>query len=319
MSSPDKTAVPTYPYTLLKTALILFKKTPDALAEDERSQVERQARNEFKIESRILNTPEAAAVIITDASLQKAYDEIRKQYPDEQTFLQDLQKNNLSVENLRAALHRQCKVNVIMELIGSRVPNISDIEIGIYYHLHPEQFQRPETREACHIFISINADYPENTRERAFERIQALQAKLHKKPYKFTELALKHSECPTALQNGSLGTVPRGKLYPELDAALFNLKAGEISEVLESEIGFHVLLCKAIHPAETLSLQKATPKIRERMQTRAQRICQRAWIASLPQGVTIQETTESSAKPLNPPEAHATGSAPSTETEGKPS
>ena len=74
----------------------------------------------------------------------------------------------------------------------------------------------------------------------------------------------------------------RGTLYPELDAVLFKLKPGEVSDVVKSEIGFHVLLCKSIQKAETLSLAKATPKIRQLMKERARRICQRAWLASLP-------------------------------------
>ncbi len=317
--SPHDKAAQTYPYTLLRTALTLFKKTPGALAEEELNQVERQARNEFRIESSILNTQEAAAVIITDEMLQKAYQEIRGQYAEEQDFLNDLKKNHLGENSLRAALHRQCKVNVIMDVVASRAPKISDIEIGIYYHMHPEQFHRLEMREVCHILISINPDYPENTRDRALQKIQELQGKLRKKPYKFADLALKYSECPTALQGGLLGSVPRGKLYPELDTALFKMKAGEISDTLESEIGFHLLLCKNIRPAETLSLQKATPKIRQHMQERAQRICQRAWLAHVANATQITGSPQSTAKTLKTPEDSASGTVPSSEPQGKPS
>jgi peptidyl-prolyl cis-trans isomerase C len=281
MNPPDKLAR-IDPYTLLRAALALFKKTPDELHPDEMRQAELQAINEFKIESSILNAPEAGAVIISDKELQDAYQEIRDRYDDDDSFFGDLEKNHLNHESLSAALYRQCRVNVVMELIASRSPDINEVEIGIYYHLHTEQFNRPEQREACHIFISINPDYPENTREMALSRIQEISEKLQKKPYKFAELALKHSECPTALQGGVLGIVPRGKLYPELDAVLFKIKAGEVSEVVESEIGFHLVLCKQIKKAETLSLQKATPKIREIMKERSRRTCQRAWLASLP-------------------------------------
>ena len=270
------------PYALLRAALTLFKKTPDELQEAELRQAEIQAINEFKIENRVLNAPEAGAVIISDKELQAAYQEIRDRYEDDESFFSDLEKNHLNKNTLSAALYRQCRVNVVMELIASRAPDVSEVEIGIYYHLHPEQFNRPELREACHIFISINPDYPENTRETAFARMQEINAKLQKKPYKFAELALKHSECPTALQGGVLGLVPRGKLYPELDAVLFSIKAGEVSEVVESEIGFHIVLCKQIQRAEKLSLQKATPKIRQLMKERSRRICQRAWLANLP-------------------------------------
>lgn len=271
----------TDPYTLLRAALTLFKKNPDELQDAELKQAEIQAINEFKIENRVLNAPEAGAVIISDQELQAAYQEIRDRYEDDTSFFSDLEKNHLDKESLNAALYRQCRVNVVMELIASRAPDVSDVEIGIYYHLHKEQFNRPELREACHIYISINPDYPENTREAAYSRMQEISAKLQKKPYKFAELALKHSECPTSLQGGVLGLVPRGKLYPELDAVLFSIKAGEISEIVESEIGFHLVLCKQIQRAETLSLQKAGPKIRQIMKERSRRTCQRAWLTSL--------------------------------------
>ena len=269
-------------YALLRTALALFKKTPDELQEAELREAEVQALKEFEIENRILNTPEAGAVIISNKEQQAAYQEIRDRYDDELSFFNDLEKNHLDRDSLNRALYRQCRVNVVMELIASRAPTVSEVEIGIYYHLHPEQFNRPELREASHILISINPDYPENTRETAFSRMQEISAKLQKKPYKFADLALKHSECPTALQGGVLGTVPRGKLYPELDAVLFKIKVREISEIVESEIGFHLVLCKQIQRAETLSLQKATPKIRQLMLDRSRRTCQRAWLAGLP-------------------------------------
>ncbi|MGZ5011501.1 MAG: nitrogen fixation protein NifM [Methylobacter sp.] len=268
-------------YNLLRAALTLFRKSPHELAEPELQQAKSQALNEFRIESRVLNTPEASAVIITDQELQQAYQEIQGRYEDEAAFSSDLEKNRLDKDSLLAALHRQCKVNTVLELVASRAPVISDADIGIYYHLHAEQFHLPERREACHIFISINPDYPENTHEAALMRAQELAEKLRKKPHKFADLALRHSECPTALQGGVLGTVPSGKLYPELDAVLFNLKAGEVSEVVKSEIGFHVLLCKSIQKSETLSLAKATPKIRQLMNDRARRTCQRAWLAGL--------------------------------------
>ncbi|NOT10281.1 MAG: nitrogen fixation protein NifM [Methylococcaceae bacterium] len=269
-------------YYVLRASLALFKKAPSELADAELSQAQRQAANEYKIETRVLRSQEASAVQITDDEVQRAFQEIRDRYDDEDLFLSELYKNQLDEAALRAALYRQCKVNTILDLIGSRAPTINDVEIGIYYHLHPQQFHRIERREACHIFISINPDYPENTEETAFIRAQEISQKLQKKPYKFADLALKHSECPTALQAGLLGTMARGTLYPELDAVLFKMKLGEISGAVKSDIGFHVLLCKSIHPAETLSLAKATPIIRQFMRERAARSCQRAWLASLP-------------------------------------
>jgi parvulin-like peptidyl-prolyl isomerase len=109
-----------------------------------------------------------------------------------------------------------------------------------------------------------------------------IRLKLKNKPYKFPDLALKYSECPTSLQGGMLGVFARGTLYPEIDAVLFKLKLNEISQVIETEVGFHIIECIEIVKPETLSLQKATPKIREIMQERYRRNCQKAWLSGLP-------------------------------------
>jgi peptidylprolyl isomerase/peptidyl-prolyl cis-trans isomerase C len=276
MSQPQTEA-----YNLLRAALALFQKSPSQLQADELQQVYIQATNELKLEKRVLNSPEATNVVISEQEVQSAFLAIRSRYEGEDDFLADLAQNHLDEDSLRAALHRQCKVNTVLDVVGSRTPKISEVEVGIYYHLHPEQFKKPEMREAAHIFVSINPDYPENTRENALERIQQLSVKLQKKPYKFADLAMRHSECPTSLQGGLLGNVPQGKLYPEIDAVLFILKEGEISGVVESEIGFHLVLCKRIDKPETMSLAKATPRIRQMMNDRAKRTCQRAWLASL--------------------------------------
>jgi peptidyl-prolyl cis-trans isomerase C len=269
------------PYILLRAALSLFKKAPTELGEAELKQVKRQARNELTIENRVLNAPEAIGVIISDKEVEQAYQEIQARYDDESHFFTELSKNSLNEASLRAALQRQCKVNAILDRVSSRAVEISAVDIELYYHLHPEKFALPERRAVSHIFISINPDYAENTRITALQRANDLHDKLHKKPYKFADLALRHSECPTALQGGDLGIVPRGKLYSELDEVLFKLKAGDISHVVESEIGWHILLCKKIYKAETLSLAKATPKIRTFMQEQAKHDFIRTWLAGL--------------------------------------
>lgn len=268
-------------YTLLRAALSLFNKSPMELEENQLRQVSIQARNEYEIETRVLNSQEAYGVIISDEELQCAFAEVSGRFENDEAFAAALAANGLDEERLRQALARQCKVDAVMERVAARAPSVSEVEIGIFYHLHPEKFHVPEQRFARHILISINPDYPENTRVNARQRIDKLAEILDRKPHKFASLALKNSECPSALNNGELGAVTRGKLYPELDAALFKLKESQISAVLETEVGFHLIQCQKIVPGETLSLVKATPKIKHLMQERYRRNCQRIWLASL--------------------------------------
>jgi len=270
------------PYTLLRASLSLFKKPPADLDDQQLRQAERQAKNEYEIEARVLRSPEAIGVIISDSDVAHAFAEVRERFEDDDRFAAALADNRLSEKTLRDALFRQCKVNTVLEKVAARAPKVNEVEVGIFYHSHPEKFRVPERREARHILISINPDYPENSRENALRRITEIADILRRKPNKFANLALKNSECPTAFNGGELGTVVAGKLYPELDEALFNLKLNEISGVVETEIGFHLIQCTKILHAETLSLKKATPKIKQLMQDRYRRNCQRTWLASLP-------------------------------------
>lgn len=265
-------------YLALKAAQKLYGKIPDALQPAEFERVQSMAQQQHELESRVLAAPEARDAMVPPATLQAAMQEIRGRYPNEDDFADDLARNGLDEAGFAEALERELKVEAILEKVGTRAAQISDMDVELYYHYHPDQFRRPETRLARHILITINDTIPENTRAAAQQRIADIAVRLQKEPGRFEEQALKHSECPTALDGGKLGDLPRGKLFPELDQALFELKAGEVSGVLESELGFHVLRCDAITQANVLSMAEAKPHIRKLLEQKRKRVCQQAWV-----------------------------------------
>jgi peptidyl-prolyl cis-trans isomerase C len=271
----------TVAYLELKTAQNLFGKPPTALETDEREHVRRMAANQFGLEARVLAAPEARDAMVPPASLAAAMEEIRKRYADEADFHDDLQHNGLDEAGFMDALERELMVEAILEKVGTRAAQVSDIDVELYYQYHPDQFQRPETRRVRHILITLNDDLPDNTRPVAQGRIEAVAARLARDPKRFEEQAMKHSECPTALQGGLLGEVPRGQLYPELDAALFDMAEGEISGILESPMGLHLLRCDGITPATVLTLKQARGPIRTLLEQRRKRACQGAWMKQL--------------------------------------
>lgn len=268
-------------YLALKAAQKLYGKAPSELPSEEMERVQALAHKQSALEARVLASPEAGDAMVPQASVQAALQEIMRRYADAEEFHADLASNGLDEEGLTAALQRELKVEAILEKVGTRAEKVSDADVARYYEEHPEQFRRPETRLARHILITINDAYPENTRAHARKRIEAIAADLLLEPGHFVELALKHSECPTALEGGKLGDLPAGKLFPQLDEVLFELKTGEISGVLESEIGFHLLRCDMITEARTLELSQASPKIRKALEGMHKRAVQQAWLKKL--------------------------------------
>jgi nitrogen fixation protein NifM len=268
-------------YLALKAAHKLYGKAPVGLQAAEFARVQKMARQQHQLEARVLVATEARDAVVPQASLNAAMDEIRGRYPDEEEFIVDLARNGLDESGFAAAMERELKVEAILEKVGTRADKVSDVDVELYYRYHPDQFHRPETRLARHILITVNETIAENTRTAASQRIAAIAARLAKEPLRFEEQALKHSECPTALQGGTLGELPRGKLFPELDKVLFELRAGEVSGVLESELGFHILRCDAITEAGVLSFDQAKQHIRKLMEQKRKRVCQQAWIKQL--------------------------------------
>ncbi|MCG8122676.1 MAG: peptidylprolyl isomerase, partial [Candidatus Thiodiazotropha taylori] len=124
-------------------------------------------------------------------------------------------------------------------------------------------------------------DFPVNTRSAAYSRMEKVIEKLAGRVNRFDQFAKRYSECPTAMEGGKLGEISRGQLYEALDAELFNMQLDEISPIVESDMGLHILYCEKIKPAKRVPLSKAAPRIREILTERQRRNCQKSWLNSL--------------------------------------
>lgn len=269
------------PYLRLKLARQLYGKAPDALDESERKRVAAVAARQQEIEKRILGSAKAALVVLPEASIEACIKDIRDRYPDEPEFEADLGRSGLTIESLRAAIERDLKVEAVLEQVAAATPAVSETEVEIFYLQHLDRFRKPETRSLRHILITVNEAMPGSTRDAAQAKIEAIRERLLKDVGRFSEQALKHSECPTAMNGGLLGKVPRGKLFAEVEIVAFELAPGEISTVVESELGFHIVLCDAVEHESQVPLAEVRERVREHLAGSRHAAAQKAWIASL--------------------------------------
>jgi len=284
---PQADTSPEYRYHLLRAATERFQCNVASLEPEQRAEADALARRTFDLETLVLESDEARAVVIPEAMVERAFEEVCGRYDNETELGDDLARNGLETNGLRRALRRELIFDAVMQRVGARFEPVGDTDLQLFYELHRERFSRPERRRARHILITINDDFADNTRAAARARIDRLAGKL-REPHtsnglteRFEQLARRHSECPSALEGGSLGTLPRGKLYPAVDAALFALEEGRISPVVESPVGLHLVLCEQIEPGEDLTLEQARPRLREALEARRRRDAQRAWIDGL--------------------------------------
>jgi peptidylprolyl isomerase/peptidyl-prolyl cis-trans isomerase C len=270
------------PYLELKLAWEMFQKAPEVLSDPERQRVAEIAGRQDGIEQRILHSAEAASVVVPATTLASRVDEVRGRYASPEDLARDLERLGLDEAGLAGAIERDLRIEAVLDKVAAAVPAASIVDAEIYYHLHPEAFDRPEARRLRHILITYD-----DARGKA--RGAATLASLRSTATdgeKFAAAALRHSQCPTAMDGGRLGIVRRGQLFPELEPAAFALRPCELSPVLESPIGLHLVYCDEILPDGPLPFAEVCPRIIERLTDKRRREAQRDWIRAQPRPPT---------------------------------
>ena len=135
--------------------------------------------------------------------------------------------------------------------IGKRHP-YTEQDVKAWYQQNSAHYGQPETRRASHILILADEAADKATLDAAKAKAQALLKEAKANPASFAELARKNSQDPgSAVQGGDLGFFIREKMVKPFADAAFALKKGEISEVVQSKYGFHIIQLLDIKPAGT--------------------------------------------------------------------
>ncbi|HPW69263.1 MAG: peptidylprolyl isomerase [Desulfomonilia bacterium] len=129
---------------------------------------------------------------------------------------------------------------------------ISDEEISGYYRDNREQFSTGPRVKLRHILVDSESE------------AQAVLARL-KKGEDFSTLASEKSRCPSSQQGGDLGWATRGMMVPEFENAAFALNKGQMSGVVKSTFGYHIIMCDDVEAARQLDLEEARDAIEQQL------------------------------------------------------
>lgn len=152
-----------------------------------------------------------------------------------------------------------------MNEIGAQLV-VTDAELKAWYDGHQERFKQPEERRASHILISLEKTDKANARAKA----EALLAEIRKTPAAFAELAKKNSQDPgSAAKGGDLGFFGRGMMVKPFEDVAFKLGENEISDLVESDFGFHIIKVTGIHASKQKPLAEVKGEIEEELKKTA--------------------------------------------------
>lgn len=160
---------------------------------------------------------------------------------------------------------------VVLDLDGvKKNVAVSEAELRTYHEQNAASLGEPEQRRAGHILIAAAADEPQEQRAAARERADQLLQQLRADPERFAELAREHSDDDiSAASGGDLGFFRREQgIDPVISEATYGLAAeGDISEVVETEFGYHLIRLSELKPAQVPDFEELRPQLEDQLRT----------------------------------------------------
>lgn len=139
---------------------------------------------------------------------------------------------------------------------------VAEDELRKYYTENEKRFSTPEERRASHILVKAEKSAPAAEREKAKAKAEQLLAEVKKSPGSFADVARKNSDDPgSAQRGGDLDFFGRGAMVKPFEDAAFGLKQGEISSVVESDFGFHVIQVTGVRGGDKKSFEQVRAEI----------------------------------------------------------
>jgi parvulin-like peptidyl-prolyl isomerase len=241
------------------------------------------------IENRILlREAQLAGIEVEDAQVEKRLEDYKKLFDSNQAFMEELERSGQTLSDVRARLRKQmlARTMAVRKLHEfEEGVTISESEVAQYYQDHSGQFQHPERIRCYQIFLPAGDDPAERARAQA--QLEQLRVEIDAGT-DFGELALAHSKAPGAEDGGLIGWVERGDLVGPLEEAAFALGEGEVSDVVETGGGFHLLRVDTKQPAGQASLEEVRKDIEPELRRAAATGHYKKWINELRKRSRVQ-------------------------------
>ena len=219
-----------------------------------------------------------------DDELQK----IKQRYSKDGEFEQLLNNMGLTESDVQIQIKRGMAIQQLMDKEVRAKISIGDEEVKSYYDANPQLFQQPEQVKASHILVKLDADAPQEEKDKARKKIESVQKKA-KKGEDFTTLAKTYSEGPSGPNGGDLGYFRRGQMVKPFEDAAFSLKPNETSDIVETQFGYHLIKVVDKKPAQTVAYADVKEQLSEHLKKQKMDSEASAYIQSLRSKANIEK------------------------------
>lgn len=225
---------------------------------------------------------------VSEDAINEELARVEAGFGSRETMEQVLRSNGVSMDDFRSQLKRTLVVLAFVERDVAGKIDISDNDLKVYYDAHPDEMTRQEGVRIRQIVIGVPPGASPERRAEARRTIENVLAAL-REGGDFAALAKAHSDGPEARRGGDSGIVTRGgNALPAVERAALELRPGEISDVVVTQRGFHIIEAVETRPASVIPFDEAKERIRAKLMVRARQERIAAYLAELKKDARIE-------------------------------
>lgn len=235
----------------------------------------------------LINEASRLDIAVTEADIDARIGRTETEAGGPEKLRELLKRQGVDADQFREQIRRSCRVEKLVDQAVSVASDPTEAQIRSYFEANRDSFQRQARAQAQHILVKPAKD-DDTGRAAARDKAAGIRERL-REGADFAAEAASHSDCPSGKQaGGSLGWVSRGMMVPAFDDAVFALPVGEISDLVETQFGYHVIHKTDEAPATPADFDDSRETIRGLLRHAARGDALAAYVAELREKADVQ-------------------------------
>lgn len=271
--------------TRIKKAL----QTGQQIPADKQKEFDQQALNQLVSAELLYQAGQKQPPADLDKLVEEKYSQGKKRFPTEQDFQKATKELGMTESDLRDYTRRDIVISSYVQKNFASKITVSEEESKKFYDQNLDKFKQSESVRARHILIGVDSKATDADKKKAREKIESIRRSLAGGA-DFATLAKDHSTCPSSQQGGDLGFFGKGQMVPAFEQAAFALKPGEISDVVETQFGYHIIKLVDKKDASTVPFKDVKPRIDDYLKNQKVTAAVHAYLADARKSAKIELT-----------------------------
>ena len=218
---------------------------------------------------------------VTEKDIDAEVARVVQQVGGEENYKKALAAQGIAEADFRKELEKGARVNMLVNQACAHVADPTEDEVTAFYEAHKAEYVEPPQVLCQHILVKGSNDA-------ALDKIKEIRERIVNDKADFAEEAKKHSDCPSGAQGGSLGWFGRGMMVPEFDKAAFEMKKGEVSGIVTTEFGYHIIYKADEKGGGQQTIVDVHDQIKDLLRHEARGKAMDAYVADLREKATIE-------------------------------